>query len=77
MHAPKAPKAPKAEKQKDATEQKLKNANKRTKIKNALKKNLRGGKSLIRLFAFLCFLGARRKRQQKKEGRKKRKVPTK
>ena len=30
-----------------------KNANKRTKIKNALKKHLRGKESLIRLLAFL------------------------
>ena len=31
-----------------------KNANKRIKIKNVYKKHLRGKKSLIRLFAFLC-----------------------
>ena len=37
FHAPKAPKALKAQKYKDATEQKNKNANKRTKIKNARK----------------------------------------
>ena len=36
---------------------------KRTKIKNALKKHLRRRKSLICLFAFLCFLCARRKQK--------------
>ena len=47
-------KAQKHKKHKNATKQKHKNANKRTKIKNALKKHLRGKKSLIRLFEFLC-----------------------
>ena len=49
-------------KHKSATKQKHKNANKRTKIKNALKKHLRGKKSLIRLFALLRL---RRKRNRK------------
>ena len=40
---------------------------KRTKIQNALKKHLRGRKSLICLFAFLCFLCARRKENRKKK----------
>ena len=44
----------KHQKHKDATKQKHKNVNKRTKIKNALKKYQREKKSLIRLFAFLC-----------------------
>ena len=35
---------------------------KRTNIKNALNKHIRRKKSLIRLFAFLCFLCARRKK---------------
>ena len=34
---------------------KAQNAYKQTKIKNAPKKHLRGKKSLIRLFVFLCF----------------------
>ena len=34
---------------------KHKNTHKQTKIKNAHKKHLRGKKSLIRLFVFLCF----------------------
>ena len=55
MHAPKAPKAPKAEKHNDATEHKLKNANKPTKIKNVLKKNLRGGGRGSHLFAYFRF----------------------
>ena len=54
----------KHQKHKDAGKKKHKNANKRTKIKNALKKHLRGKKSLIRLCAFLC---ARRKQNRKKE----------
>ena len=41
----------KYQKHKNTTKQKYKNANKRTKIKNALKKHLSGKKSLIRLFA--------------------------
>ena len=44
----------KHEQHKNATKQKHKNANKQTKIKNALKKHLRGKNSLIHLFAFLC-----------------------
>ena len=44
-------KAPKAQK---GNQTKAQNANKRTKITNALKKHLGGGESLIRLFAFLC-----------------------
>ena len=44
---------------------------KQTKIKNVFKKHLRGKKSLICLFAFLGFLCA-----QRKENKKKRKVPT-
>ena len=51
-------KAPKAQKRNQA---KIQNANKQTKIKHALKKHLRGKQSLIRLFAFLCFLCAQRK----------------
>ena len=47
-------KAQKTQKHKNITKQKHKNANKRAKIKNALKKHLRGRKSLIHLFAFLC-----------------------
>ena len=35
--------------------QKAQNAYKRTKIKNVPKKYLRGKKSFIRLFSFLCF----------------------
>ena len=55
LHAPKSTKKhQKHKKHKNATKQKHKNANKQTKIKNALKKYLRGKKSLIRLFAFLC-----------------------
>ena len=56
----------KAQKYKDATEQKHQITNKQTKIKNELKKYLRGKKSLICLFALLC----------KIKNRKKRKVPT-
>ena len=37
------------------TYKKAQNAYKRTKIKNAPKKHLRGKQSLIRLFSFLCF----------------------
>ena len=66
LHAPKAPKTPKAQKNKNGTKQKHKNANKWTKIKNALKKYLRGKRSLICLFAFLSFLSARRKKKRKK-----------
>ena len=51
-------KAPKAQKRNQA---KIQNANKQTKIKHALKKHVRGKQSLIRLFAFLCFLCAQRK----------------
>ena len=47
---------------KNRTKEKHKIANKRTKIKNALKKHLRGKKSLIRLFAYLCL---RRKKMKK------------
>ena len=43
-----------AQKAQKRNQAKAQNANKRTKIKNALKKHLRGKKSLIRLFAFLC-----------------------
>ena len=52
LHAPKSTK--KYKKHKNITKQKYNNANKRTKIKNMLKKHLRGKKSLIRFFAFLC-----------------------
>ena len=48
---------------------------KRTKIQNALKKHLRGRKSLICLFAFLCFLCARRKENRKKKIEKTEKSP--
>ena len=48
---------------------------KRTKIKNALKKHLRKKKLLIRLFAFLCFLCARRKENRKKKIEKGEKSP--
>ena len=44
----------KNKKHKNITKQKHKNANKWTKINNALKKHLRRKKSLIRLFVFLC-----------------------
>ena len=48
----KAPKSTKNNlKYKNITKQKHKNANKGTKIKNALKKHLSGKKPLIRLFA--------------------------
>ena len=57
---------------KDATKQKHKNANKGTKIKNALEKHLRGKKSLICLFGFLCFFSLE---VTKIENRKNRKVP--
>ena len=49
---------------------KAQNATREQKLKSALKKHLSGKRSLIRLFAFLCFLCARRK-----ENRKKRKKP--
>ena len=63
LKALKAPKnTKKHQKHKNATKQKHKNANKRTRIKNALKKHLRGKKSFIRLFAFLCL---RRKKIEK------------
>ena len=52
LHAPKSTK--KHKRHKNLTKQKHKNANKRTKIKNMLKKHLRGKKSLIRFFVFLC-----------------------
>ena len=58
MHAPKAPKAQKtqkAQKGQKRNQAKVQTGNKQTKIKNALKKHLRGKKSLIRLFALLCF----------------------
>ena len=42
---------------------KAQNANKRTKIENALKKHLSGKKQLIRLFEFLCFLCTQRKKK--------------
>ena len=51
---PKAPKAQKAPKAKRRNQVKAQSTNKRTKIKNALKKHLRGKNSLIRLCAFLC-----------------------
>ena len=51
FHAPKGTKKHKIHK--NATKQKYENANKQTKIKNALKKHLSGKKWLIRLFAFL------------------------
>ena len=55
LHAQRSTKNHQKHKQhKNTTKQKHKNANKQTKIKNALKKYLRGKKSLIRLFAFLC-----------------------
>ena len=57
-HAPKRTKSTKSTKSttthNNATKQKPKNANKRRKIKNTLKKHPREKKSLIRLFAFLC-----------------------
>ena len=62
LHATKAPKAPK---RKNATKQKHKNANKQTIVKNVLKKHVRGKQSLIRLFAFLCFLCVQRKENRK------------
>ena len=52
LHTPKSTK--KHKKHKSITKQKHKYANKRIKIKNTLKKHLRGKKSLIRLFAYLC-----------------------
>ena len=48
------------EKHKNATKQKHKNANKWTKIKNALKKHLR--EKLIRLFAFCVFCTSEEKK---------------
>ena len=51
--------------QKHKKHKKHKNANKPTKIKNALEKHLREEKSLIQLCAFLCFLCARRKENRK------------
>ena len=58
LHAQKAQKeckSPKStkkrQKHKNITKQKHKNGNKRTKIRNAIKKHLRGKKSLICLFA--------------------------
>ena len=45
---------------------KTQNAISEQKWKNALKKHLRGKKSLIRLCAFLCFLCARRKGKRRK-----------
>ena len=65
LQAPKSPKAPKAQRRNQA---KAKNA---TSEQKSLKNILRGKKSLIRSFAFLCFLCARRK-----ENRKKRNVST-
>ena len=47
--------------------QKHKNANKQTKTKSVLKNIQGGGKSLILLFAFLCFLCMRRKDNRKKK----------
>ena len=55
----------KHQKHKNATKLKHKNVNKRTKIKNALKKHLRGKKSLIGVFAFFCFLYAGTKENRK------------
>ena len=58
----------KAQRRKQAKSQ---NATSEQKLKNALKKHLRRKKSPILLFAFLCLLC-----EQRKENRKKRKVPT-
>ena len=44
----------KHEQHKNATKQKHKDANKQTKIRNVLKKHLRGKKSLNRFITFLC-----------------------
>ena len=55
----------KHKKHKNTTKQKHKNVNKRTKIKNAIKKHLRRKNSLSRVFAFLCLLRARRKENRK------------
>ena len=60
LHAPKARKAPKSTKT-QISEQKL---------KNALKKHLRGEKSLFRLFAFLCFFVSEEKRIEKRKLKK-------
>ena len=48
---------------------------KQTKIKNALKKDLRGKKSLICLFAFLWFLCAGREENRKKKIENREKSP--
>ena len=40
---------------------------KRLKIKNALQKHLKGKKSLIRLFAFLCFCVREEKKKENRE----------
>ena len=79
-HSPKAKKAQKALKgQKVQKAPKVKHRStktqsskstkcyKQTKIKNTLKKHLRGKKLLILLFAFLCFSCARRKKNRKKK----------
>ena len=79
-HSPKAKKAQKALKgQKVQKAPKVKHRStktqsskstkcyKQTKIKNTLKKHLRGKKLLILLFAFLCFSCTRRKKNRKKK----------
>ena len=62
--------APKAQKHKDATKQKHKTLQAKKK-KNALKKHLRGKKSLIRLFAFLVFCAFCAREEKKIEKREK------
>ena len=59
LHAPKSTK--KHKKHKNITKQKHKNANKRTKIKNMLKKHLREGVK-SHLFASLCFCACEEKK---------------
>ena len=63
----------KAQKHRNATRQNHKNANKEAKIKNALKKHLRGKKSLIRLFAFCGFFASEEKKIENKKFKKREK----
>ena len=71
--AQKVQKTPKAQKRNQA---KVQNADKRTKVKNALKKHLRGKKVTYSLICVFVLFVHTKKREQQKENRKKRKVPT-
>ena len=72
----KAQKASKAKHKSTKTQSsKISKCYKRTKIKNTLKKHLRGKKLLIRIFAFLCFSCARRKKNRKKKIEKAKQSP--